>query len=89
MALTRVIILLLFPVIAVSGLALAYSKHLARQAQMELRSLERAGEELLAEWERLQLEESARASHGRIERRAREELGMHMPTSGDIWVVTP
>jgi cell division protein FtsL len=79
----------LFSAVATSGLALAYSKHLGRQASAQLRILEREADELTAEWARLQLEESARASHGRIERTVREQLHMRMPTEPEIWVVTP
>lgn len=83
------IAILLFAAVAGSGLALAYSKHLGRQASADLRSLEKQADALTAEWARLQLEESARASHGRIERTVREQLHMRMPTEPEIWVITP
>jgi cell division protein FtsL len=85
----RPIVIVLFAAVAVSGLALAYSKHLGREASGQLRVLEREANELTAEWARLQLEESARASHGRIERLVREQLHMRMPMEPEIWVITP
>ena len=44
----------------------------------------RGGFELDIEWNRLLLEYSTWATHGRIERLAREELGMHNPSLAEV-----
>ena len=80
---------LLAGAVTASALGLAYVKHQQRQITIQLTSLERSRADLDREWSRLQLEESAVATPGRIERTARERLGMRLPGEADVWVLRP
>jgi cell division protein FtsL len=62
-----------------SALAVVYSQHRARARFVELQRLEQEQARLETNWGRLQLEQSTWATHGRIERIARERLDMHVP----------
>lgn len=62
-----------------SALAVVYSQHRARALFIELQRLEATQAELDTEWGRLELEQSTWATHGRIERLAREKLDMRLP----------
>lgn len=54
-------------------------KHDNRQLTSELESARVERERMQMEWSQLQLEEAALAHHARIERAAREQLGMAEP----------
>lgn len=75
---TRVLALMLGLAVVGTALAVVDSQHRARALFVELQVLEREQAYLDTEWGRLQLEQSTWAAHGRIERIAREELGMEM-----------
>lgn len=62
-----------------SALAVVYSQHQERARFAELQRLEDEQARLETEWGRLQLEQSTWATHGRIERIARERLDMRLP----------
>ena len=76
-------------VVAVMGSALGvvYSKHLSREAFSELSRQQELGHELDVEWARLRLEEGALTADGRVERIARERLGMTPLTSSSTVVI--
>lgn len=65
--------------VVLSALAVVDSQHRSRALFVELQALERDAANLETEWGRLQLEQSTWATHGRIERIAREELDMRLP----------
>ncbi|MDZ7827978.1 MAG: cell division protein FtsL [Halofilum sp. (in: g-proteobacteria)] len=62
-----------------SALGVVYSQHRARALFIEMQQLEATQAELDTEWGRLELEQSTWATHGRIERLAREKLDMRLP----------
>jgi len=62
-----------------SALGVVYSQHRARALFIEMQRLEATQAELDTEWGRLELEQSTWATHGRIERLAREKLDMRLP----------
>ena len=70
-----------------SSLGLVYLKYQNRERWSERQRLQRDGDELEAEWGRLQLELAAWATAPRIERLARERLGMVTPAPKDIGIV--
>ena len=80
---------LLVGAVVMTALALVYVKHLQRQATTQLENLEQARAALNIEWSRLQLEESAIATPGRVERVARERIGMRLPAGEDVRVLEP
>lgn len=62
-----------------SAISVAYSKHLSQRAYFELSSIQQSIDALAIQWSRLQIEESTFSEHGRVERTARERLGMELP----------
>lgn len=86
---TRVWLLLLVVAVTLSSLALVWARHQSRQLFIELRELQAQRDGMDIEWGRLQLEQSTWATHARIERVAREELGMRTPAPGEIVILRP
>lgn len=67
-----------------SAVAVIYSKHETRKQFVELQKLHKQVDEIDIEWGRLQLEQSAWSSHGRIEKIARKKLHMKLPKADEI-----
>lgn len=65
----------------VTAIFVIQTKHHTRALQNELQMLRLERDALNTEWAQLQLEESAWANYGRVERIAREDLAMHDPES--------
>ena len=72
-----------------SALGVVYAKHEARSRFNELQKLTTQRDDLDIEWGQLQLEQSTWATHGRVERVAREELRMVIPQASDLRIVQP
>ena len=79
----------LFIAVLVTAIGLVYSKHLTRKLFVELQQLRKEVVSLDTEWGRLQLEQSAWSDHGRIERIARERLGMVIPEAEQMSFIKP
>ncbi len=60
------------------------SNHRARKLFMDLEREQNRARDLEVEWGQLQLEQSTWAGHARVEKIAREKLGMRTPGSGQI-----
>lgn len=73
--------------VTASAVAVIYGEHRARLAFVELQSLQQERDRLDVKWGRLRLEQGAWETHGRVERLAREELGMRMPQRGEMKIV--
>ena len=73
--------------VALSALLVIYSQHQSRVLFAELQELNRERDALDAEWGMLRLEQGAWATHGRVERLAREELDMVMPGRDDVVIL--
>ena len=69
-----------------SALAVVYAVHSSRLLVSELQSLQREGEQLQVQWGQLLLEKSTWGSYAHVERRAREELDMYLPSVQEIVV---
>ena len=80
---------ILFVVVMVTAIGLVYSKHKTRKLFVELQALNKEVVSLNTEWGRLQLEQSAWSDHGRIERIARERLGMVIPEAEQVAFIKP
>jgi cell division protein FtsL len=65
--------------VMVSALAVVRTKHENRALVSERDELRKERQRLEMEWSQLQLEEAALAHHARVERAAREQLGMAEP----------
>jgi cell division protein FtsL len=66
-----------------------YAKHEARSRFNELQKLTEQRDDLDIEWGQLQLEQSTWATHGRVERVARDDLHMVIPQATDLRIVQP
>jgi cell division protein FtsL len=83
------LVMILALVVFTSSLAVVYSKHQSRKLFVELDVLKNQRDEMNVEWGRLQLEQSTLATPGRIERTAKEQLGMVTPEYEKISIVRP
>jgi cell division protein FtsL len=73
--------------IVATGIGIVLAKHNARQLFAELEALNREHDRLEIDWGRLRLEQSAYATHPRIEQLARDNLGLAAPQQESIVVV--
>jgi cell division protein FtsL len=85
----RITVAALWVIVLGSSLAVVYAKHEARNRFNELQRLTNERDELDIEWGQLQLEQSTWATHGRVERVARDELRMVIPQASDLRIVQP
>lgn len=72
-----------------SALGVVYSKYLSRKYFVGLERLRKEREQVEIEWGRLQLEQSTLATHGRVEKKARGELGMLIPDPEKVVIIKP
>ncbi len=71
-----------------TAVAVVYAKHLSRQAYTEISRNQHTIDELDVQWSQLQIEEGTFSEHGRIERTARDRLGMALPgLEGSVMIV--
>ena len=85
----RLLIAVLWVLVLASALGVVYGKQEARNRFSELQKLTTARDDLDIEWGQLQLEQSTWATHGRVERVARDELRMVIPQASDLRIVQP
>jgi cell division protein FtsL len=81
--------LLLILIALVCALSAVSANHRARKLFTELEAVQKRMRDLDVEWGQLQLEQSTLASHVRVEKAAREKLGMKPPAPGQIISVDP
>jgi cell division protein FtsL len=80
---TRLDLILILAVVA-CALLTVNANHQARKLFIQLENEQKRMRDLDVEWGQLQLEQSTWAAHARIERIARERLGMRPPQPGQI-----
>ena len=85
----RVAVAVLWLAVLGTSLGVIYAKHEARSRFNELQQLTRQRDDLDIEWGQLQLEQSTWATHGRVERVARDDLRMVIPQASDLRIVQP
>ncbi|MDP2811088.1 MAG: cell division protein FtsL [Rhodocyclaceae bacterium] len=76
--------LMLLLIAVVCAAATVASNHRARKLFVELEKEQNRMQALEVEWGQLQLEQSTWAAHTRVEKIAREKLGMKPPVPGRI-----
>lgn len=76
--------LILVLVAVLCALSVVGSNHRARKLHTELESTQKHMRDLEVEWGQLQLEQSTVAAHVRVEKLARDRLGMKQPAPGQI-----
>ena len=74
-------------VCVISAMALVYTKHESRKLFVELEQLTTERDELNIEWGQLQIEQSTRAQHARIEQVATDDLSLVRPDTTEIFVI--
>ena len=75
--------------VMLSAVLTVYVQHERRSLFIDLQRLERTRDALQVEWGQLQLEASAWSTHDRIDGLARDRLGLHVPRTESIVLVTP
>ncbi|HEB97015.1 MAG TPA: cell division protein FtsL [Sedimenticola thiotaurini] len=86
---TLLLILLLGAGVLASSVAVVYAKYSSRRHFVELQGLRARQDALEVEWSRLQLEQGAWSTNGRVERIARDRLKMHIPSADEVVVIRP
>jgi cell division protein FtsL len=72
-----------------TAIAVVATKHEARSRFIELQGLNGERDALEIEWGQLKLEQSAWATHGRVEQTARVDLRMVIPRPDEVRIVKP
>ncbi len=76
--------LVLLLVAVICALSVVASNHRGRKLFTELESTQKHMRDLEVEWGQLQLEQSTVAAHVRVEKLARDRLGMKVPAPGQV-----
>jgi len=82
----QIVILL---VVVGSSVGVVYSKHQARKLFVELQALGNERDNMDIEWGQLQLEQSTLSTQVRVERAARDQLGMVSLSADNMVIVKP
>lgn len=77
----------LYLLVLVTALALIYTRIETRHHYLELQAHQEERDRLNVEWGRLLLQEARYAEPRYIEKRAREQLGLHVPERAEMMVV--
>lgn len=72
-----------------SALMVVYTTHINRGLHSKLQELQSKRDELHVEWTQLLLEQGVLGSEARVEKMAREELGMVLPLPNQMVVISP
>lgn len=75
--------------VLISALGVVFAKHQNRKLYAELTTLQKQRDAMEVEWGRLQLEQSTWATHGRIEKIARQRLGMRNVDYDKVVIIKP
>jgi cell division protein FtsL len=83
------VVLILLAVVIVSAIAVVYAKHQGRKLFIELQALGQERDNMDIEWGQLQLEQGTLTTQGKIEKVARERLGMAGLRADAMVIVKP
>lgn len=72
-----------------SAMAIIHTRQESRELFVQLQELSGERDALNIDWGRLQIEQSAYATHARVERIARRDLELERPQTSDIYIVKP
>jgi cell division protein FtsL len=89
MSAARLGMTLLWAGLFASALGVVWSIHETRTLFIELQGLHADRDRLDIEWSQLKIEQSAWATHGRVEQTARTGLNMVIPTPQEVQLVQP
>ncbi len=82
------VLVVLLAVVA-TAVGIVYSKHQGRELFIELQQLGYERDRMDVEWGQLQLEQSTLTTQGKVERAARDQLGMVTLTADNMVIVRP
>jgi len=80
---------LVLVLVMVSSFGVIYAKHESRKLFVELQGLHKARDAMDIEWGQLQLEQGTLATHGRVESKASNKLGMVTPDANQVVILKP
>lgn len=83
------LLLVLTAAVLASAIGVVMLRHESRQLFVALQEAEGKRDAARVEWSRLQLEQAWLGDAGRVERQAREQLGMETPEDVRILVTSP
>jgi len=89
MSFTKLMIPLLWAALFATSLGVVWSIHSTRSLFIELQGLHNERDRLDIEWSQLKIEQSAWATHGRVEQTARNGLNMVIPKPQEVQLVRP
>jgi cell division protein FtsL len=81
--------LLLVIAVMASAIGAVFAKHEVRKLFTELQALTTERDRLAMDWGRLQIEQSTWSTHARVERLAREQMGMIDPRVEQLLLIDP
>ncbi|MDX2457156.1 MAG: cell division protein FtsL [Gammaproteobacteria bacterium] len=82
------VLMVLLAVVA-TAVGVVYSKHKGRELFIELQMLGNERDRMDVEWGQLQLEQSTLTTQGKVERAARDQLGMVTLSADNMVIVKP
>lgn len=88
-ALNRWLMPLLWCLLLVSAVGVVWTRHETRSLFIQLQALHAQRDGLDIEWGQLKIEQSAWATHGRVEQTARAGLKMVIPKPEEVRLVQP
>lgn len=80
---------LLWGVLLVSAVGVVWTRHETRSLFIQLQGLHVERDQLDIEWGQYKIEQSAWATHGRVEQTARDGLKMVIPRPEEVQLVKP
>lgn len=83
----RLTLAVLWTLLLISGLSVVWSRHTTRSLFIELQSLRAERDALDIQWQQLKIEQSAWATHARVEQTARSVLNMVVPRPEEVRLV--
>jgi cell division protein FtsL len=82
-------VLVVLLAVVITAVGIVYSKHKGRELFIELQMLGNERDRMDVEWGQLQLEQSTLTTQGKVERAARDQLGMVTLSAGNMVIVKP
>ena len=82
-------VLVVLLMVVATAVGIVYSRHQGRELFIELEMLGNERDRMDVEWGQLQLEQSTLTTQGKVERAARDQLGMVTLSAGNMVIVRP
>ena len=79
----------LLAIVMITAMSLIYTQHQSRKKFVELQQVQKVRDDIEVEWGRLQLEQGAWTTHGRVEQIARSRLNMEIPAADSVVIISP